>query len=134
MPTSIAMVLDIEISTIVKILGHDGSQIIYPNKPEPYNHVGFRLEEMQYVAWSFGKYLVKYTQDWIYKLPGEEGIPQELPKAYLPSILADNIGIITGLINGNYHCVAWDNYLIHDPNGSRYELERFTIYDFYALL
>lgn len=43
--TAIAIAADIDIENMIRELGHDGSEIIFPNAPEPSNHRGFHPQE-----------------------------------------------------------------------------------------
>lgn len=127
-----AMLLSLELDTIIDLLGHDGSCPV--EMPEPYDHVGFRMEEMQYIAYKCGYCLVPYCDAWTYYPDYNKLKVSKIPDPnYMKEVMAANVGLIVGEINENPHCVAWDKHLIHDPNGTRYELECFNMEEFYAL-
>lgn len=46
LPTAIAMVLDISIDEVIRIVGHDGSRIQWHNQSEPSNRRSFHVQEM----------------------------------------------------------------------------------------
>ena len=54
LPTSFAMVLDLPLSAIFDEIGHDGSQIIWPDLPEPTCRRGFHPQELIHVCLNHG--------------------------------------------------------------------------------
>lgn len=47
---SFSYVTDTPVATLIRLLGHDGTEVINPTLPEPFNVRGFNLNEMFRVA------------------------------------------------------------------------------------
>jgi hypothetical protein len=130
-PTALAIACDVSIKKVLKIIGHDGSQIIRPKLEDPFNRVAFHSSEIICAAWELGFALTEFP---VSRILGYNGDFFELPKLDVHQYLKDQPGIILG--SGFWktpHAVAWDGKLIYDPNYSTYELNQFQIRDFYAL-
>lgn len=128
-----AMLLNLEVTSIFELLGHDGSKIVAPELPEPDCRIGFRLEEMQFIASKFNFYLSRCIQEWDFKA-GNKLLYQSVPEDdWLKNIMSKHIGLLCGVVKGKYHTVAWDTKLIFDPAGWKYEVSNFQIHEFYAL-
>ncbi len=46
MPIAFAMALDMPVADLLEAIGHDGSKIIFPNRPAPACHQGFHIQEL----------------------------------------------------------------------------------------
>lgn len=96
------MVLDIETSELLRSIGHDGSEIVDTEKPEPYCRRGFLWEEIVKEALNQGIGLIEYS----------DVLPLK--------------GILLGTSsNGVPHAVAWDGERIFDPANGRVSLNSF---------
>ena len=60
------MVIGIPVNVFIDTIGHDGSEIINPNEPEPRNRRSFTLEEMFYTMFHFGYACSLYPKESIY--------------------------------------------------------------------
>lgn len=138
LPTSFAMVLDVAVEALIIQLGHDGSQILWPDLPEPYRRRGFHIQEMIDFSWHLG-----YTVTQFEALPVSQGradvqpiaIPMRwAPSERLKSVMSVCNGVITGeTLRGQPHAVAWDKNSCLDPNGETYNLEQFRLQCFWAI-
>src|SRR5260221_108718 len=54
LPTAFAMVLDISVKEVITEIGHDGSEIVYPNLEEPKCRRAFHIQELIDFAISIG--------------------------------------------------------------------------------
>jgi hypothetical protein len=119
LPTAIAICLDIPVKDLIRDIGHDGSEIIYPDLPEPQKRKAFTLFEIVEVLLVkrnmltlplFKKYI--YSPDGILEVIRESENFKE--------ILETNIGVLLGTYIGKskFHAVAWNNLNmgIYDPN------------------
>jgi hypothetical protein len=52
--TALAMTLDIPVLEIVRGLGHDGGEVIFPHLKEPACRKGFHSQELVRIAWQHG--------------------------------------------------------------------------------
>ncbi len=115
LPTSLAIVLGVPVEAIFAILGHDGSEILWPELPEPQCHKGFTLGEMIHVADRFGKYLVAHEKKWTHSPDGN--IIIQIPNDYFNDKLKRFNGVITGVTTqGKRHAVAWLDGEVIDPS------------------
>lgn len=46
LPTSFAMVLGVSLEKIISLVGHDGSEVIFPELNEPFKRRSFHIQEM----------------------------------------------------------------------------------------
>ena len=131
-----AMVMDIDLVELKKLIGHDGSEIIFPNSPEPYCCRGFHIQEIIDQAFLNG-WSVMYIQREFGLEPfiGEDppfiiNVPDKRMATYLKKFP----GIIAGANNNKNHAVAWNGKMIYDPSGRIYSLREFNynIQEFWA--
>lgn len=138
LPTSFAMVLECDLSYILRSIGHDGSDIVNPNAPEPFNRRSFHLQELQEFIWNHGFFLTQFDANPCLLIT-EYSSPLFIRKAkennkILKKLLKENIGVIVGEPQpGKQHAVAWNKKLVYDPNGLRYPVEEFPIATFYII-
>jgi hypothetical protein len=130
LPTAFAMVTHSLPRDIFEFINHDGSEIIWPELPEPYCRRSFAIDEMIDYCVSTMHYPVEVCQDTSYAPEGVHSFfqpyhnPGERWKHYLkrPAVL---LGF--GKETGERHAVAWcqKERKIFDPNGSKYDLSEF---------
>lgn len=136
--TSYAMVLDKPIEMLIELVGHDGSEIIWPTQSEPKCRAGHTHHEMQYVARKLGFYFVDYKPGFIYIPPGEtKPMIRQFNESW-KEVLAVHDGVLSGTYEGrtNAHAVAWSakEGLIYDPTGHFAKLEQFNPLYFHAAI
>lgn len=111
LPATLAMVTDLTIADILSVIGHDGSETVDAEQPEPYCRRGFEWQEIVKAALHLGIALVEY--------------PDILPMR----------GILLGTSQNDIpHAVAWSGELIHDPAGGRRPLNSFRHDSFFLAL
>lgn len=127
---SMAMVLDVHYRELIEEIGHDGSEILYPDLPEPLCRRGFHMQELidcavtRFFTCSEIQIRPVGTPDGLagheheidFKISHEERFKKYLDLGYN--------ALLYGMTRKCYHCVAWewDTKLIHDPNGRVYGL------------
>lgn len=123
LPAALAMVLDVPVKDVIQGLGHDGSEIIWPELPEPLKRRGFHYQELAAYCIKNRRYLLYFdlapTQ-----APNERVTPYVVHgmNETIGQLMARYSGILIGRAN---HAVAWDGYGILDPVGKSYGLEEF---------
>jgi hypothetical protein len=135
-PTALAMCLDVPVQRMFDLLGHDGSEILWPELPEPLRRRSFAFQEMIHLAYLHGYALCSF-QPTFYVRPTMEVGPYTLdaPPEYLADKLRKHQGVLTGVASGgSRHAVAWDGQSILDPNGTIYPLHDFTVEYFWAMI
>lgn len=136
LPTSLAMLLDIELNELLQKIGHDGSEILFPDLEEPIRRRSFCIEEIQYVTPSYGFVLVPYSGGISYQ-PTSTHIKEIYLVEQFTAVLEKRDGLLFGTPNGKSlnHVVAWSatEGLIYDPNGTKYPMSGcFNIETFYG--
>lgn len=126
LPTSLAMVLSKSVEEIIDNIGHDGSEVCWPELPEPKCRRCFNMQEIIDVA-----ILQGYSLTPIDALPsngpalGHERLTysEEVASLRINSYLKGFGGIITGKLPTNMsHAVAWSKEFVYDPVGTMYKL------------
>lgn len=134
LPTAFAMVLDIPVEKVIEDIGHDGSEIIFPDLSEPYCRRSFHIQELMDVCMlcnigviSIEREPVSEAQGKLYKLP-----------VYIKRMdyyLVNYIGVLTGAAQSGYpHAVAWDGSRVLDPNGMTYGIMDFNINTYFLIV
>jgi len=148
LPTAIAMLINKSVDDVIRAVGHDGSEIIWPELPEPNNRRSFHPQEMYPLIIENG-YLVTVFDKTPFLANSPEqafmelgfGINNHEPydrltelyerlKGRMLEINQDLVidkfmehcnGVLIGLgVARTPHAVAWnaDEGLIYDPNGT----------------
>ena len=123
-----AMVLDIPASDLAKDIGHDGSEIWFPDHEQPER--GFNIQEIVDVCFSYGKALTP-----VYRYPANSP-DGDAHRPLWESKKADNrfLGIISGFegiligltANSVRHACAWDSSIIYDPRGYQHSISDYS--------
>ncbi len=137
MPTALAMLLDRPVEMIINQIGHDGSDKIWPDKPEPNCYRGFNIQELIRVADSYGyaltpiyseviidntsqrdfRELGRYIREGDLRREELEELYQKLEASILTQsnekaltyYMSRGNGLLIGLgSSGSPHAVAWD--------------------------
>lgn len=137
LPTAFAMVLGEPVDHVIKWLGHDGSQICWPELPEPNCRIGFHIQELiDYCM--YNNYTVTPLQMMPFSKGGIDCTPVRPNTRYdwndRCRLMIGTIGVITGEApNGQSHAVAWNGKTILDPNGTEYNLDGFIIETYWMI-
>lgn len=113
-----AMVLDIDFDRFIGLIGHDGSEIIRPQLPEPLCRKGFHIIECIYACYDVGYSVTPFdaipcgiVNNHVLDLwDKNEGLMR------LFKVIMHEQGVITGYTSENRpHAVAWDSTHIYNP-------------------
>jgi hypothetical protein len=125
MPLAFAMALDMPIADLLATIGHDGSEIVFPNLPEPLCRRCFHVQELIQVALARG-FAVTPVELFPVLQPAEAG-PQKVVlysdnnwRRFAETVRASR-GVIDGTGARYGHVVAYDHGRIFDPKGSVYD-------------
>ena len=134
LPTAFAMALDMDVKNLINLLGHDGSEIIWPDKKEPFNRRSFHIQEFIDFCYSCD-YAIIQIDNYFKSQPDNFSKPFVVMNQNFEKIIYRNIGVLIGIGNqsSRNHAVAWNGIEIFDPNGSIYKLQDMEISDFYCL-
>jgi hypothetical protein len=99
---------------IAKEIGYDGSEIWWPNLPEPFNRRGFHYQDLFNVAIKRG-YALMYLERIPLLYPGFDGEPKAADNELLLDHYFNNY-LITyqGVAIKNRHAIAWFGGKIDD--------------------
>jgi hypothetical protein len=139
-PTAFAMVLGVPVSHLLEWTGHDGSEVLFPDLPEPAHRRGHHIQELIEVCLWLG-----YSVTPIELFPQIAATPQRTGGLVFPDHRAEVVifgnspevnwrrfnltissgrGVITGMGHNCGHAVAYDCGTIYDPDGRQYEFSR----------
>ena len=117
-----AMALNLTLKEFIYQIGHDGSEIWFPELPEPLCRKGFPYPECIQVClkWDFSVTPVDFKP-----LCGPDNEHRiELDHTdFANQMLRGYRGIISGMGNQYFHTVAWDGKQIYDPSLGVYGLK-----------
>lgn len=116
-PTALAMCLDKPVAEVIKELGHDGGEILFPWEPAPFCFRGFADREIIDYAWANGYYMCL--------IPGHNfavcrGELYKLPTVGNPTRISVTLRLHKCIINSDMpkaHALACDTNQIFDPRG-----------------
>lgn len=138
LPSAAAMLLHAYPKAVIDGIGHDGSEILFPEMKSPHCRRGFHIQEIvdvfidQYefpVLFEAQPCLIGLTEDGeeiLWPLPENEGRIQ--------CYMEDAPGIIIGTHEAEtLHAVAWDGDVCWDPRGQKYPAKEMEIIGFIGL-
>ena len=135
LPKAFALALEVDFANLIRKVGHDGSEIVRPELPEPYCRRSFHIQEMiDYTTWlgysvtpieAFPRSVV---DDIVLPLPGDH-------VKRMVDYLSRYSGVLTGqgVPSGRHHAVAWKNGRVLDPAGVANDLNDFAINTFWII-
>ncbi len=134
LPTAFAMCLNMDVEDIINQIGHDGSEVIMPWKPEPLKRRGFHPQELYKICYSCNMAVIPFEIEPVL-FDGETCNAIGSDANFINQLLKSNIGVICGVHNITPHAVAWDSKMILDPkNELIYSIDEFTIETLHLLL
>src|SRR6266487_4578029 len=130
-PASLAMLLNQPLQLILELLGHDGSEIIWPEEKGLRQRRGFSVEEFKDIADHFGYALMEIagcpaiSPDGIKAPLFIEQFPfRRNNEERLFHYMSKYPGLIVGYYSPEiYHMVAWDRGKVYDPKPRVYTYE-----------
>jgi hypothetical protein len=124
--TSWAMACQTDVSRLIELIGHDGSEVIN-NKSEPHNRRGHHSQECVVAAIGLGFYATHVSA-----LPGYDTFDTVKPVEHFgrPSVefYMNLVRTKTGVVNvrngGNAHAMAFCEGFIYDPDGYVWDINQ----------
>lgn len=130
LPTAFAMALDVPVEEFIRLIGHDGSEIVCPSLAEPAGRRGFHEQECVSAALALGfactpielipnsAFLGGHTRP-IEFPPGTQNFDGNRDR--FAKHVDRSRGVLTGMGRSTRHAVAYDRGLICNPdNGTMY--------------
>ncbi|KKN04907.1 hypothetical protein LCGC14_1092740 [marine sediment metagenome] len=123
--SSAAMVLDLTNEELIKLIGHDGGDIVFPGMPEPSKRQGFHIQEIIDIAVKLGYSVMAIEVMPASTTDGENNFDIKIEDHHkrLMGHMNDHTGIITGRGRRWPHAVAWDGEKVFDPVGKIYDFD-----------
>lgn len=118
------MIFDVSVLDLLKEIGHDGSEIIFPHLPDPYRRRAFHVQEMVEPCLRRNLPMVPLEATPLLGVSDGSIHPIELPGGNLPRLIRcmqQYRGILLGDWPNGPHAVAWDKEKVYDPNGLIYD-------------
>ena len=128
MPLAFAMALDMPVADLLATIGHDGSEIVFPNLPEPLCRRCFHIQEFVLAALSCGCALTPVELFPVLQ-PTDAGPHKTVLyrdnnwRRFEETIRASR-GVIDGRGARRGHMVAYDHGRLFDPKGPVYDYSR----------
>jgi len=136
-PAAFATATGLPFDLLLDKIGHDGSQIIFPDLPEPLCRRGFLGQELAYTLLTLGWLVASYEFAPYGIVDGDHAFEMrwENMDDVKSTILRNSIGVIAGIVNttNRPHATAWDGKKCYDPSGFVYDLDRYTPEIYYRL-
>ena len=126
--TALAMTLETPVQQIIDEIGHDGSQIVYPDLPEPMCHRGFHSQELIHIAWQHGFNVTPF--ELFPSIRPAMGQYDSIIVEYVDnwhrfiSLIKNEMGILEGTGRRCRHAVHFRRGEIRDPDGHQYTYSR----------
>ena len=139
MLASFSMLLNESMETLVEEIGHDGSEIWWPDHVGCNKYRSFHIQEFLDVCFKRGKII--FTVDAVMNLGSSHQIPtKSIPgdnEKRIKSYLRNFKGVIYGMTprSRTFHMCAWDKKKVYDPRGEIVGIDEIDLYIFtlYAL-
>lgn len=127
LPTAFAIATGIPIEKIIEYVGHDGSDIIFPEYEEPYCRRSFHPQELIDVCLQKNFMVVPIEkQPKVIAKHSIHNVPMHRNR--MSRYLLNYTGVLVGMNQEDRpHAVAWDGNRVLDPNGTEYHIIDFTI-------
>ena len=134
LPCAFATATDTPLEKILRVIGHDGSEIIWYDLSEPECRRSFVGTELVKAMYQLG-YLATRFDTTIDISQDEERNLRIDDTEFVKGVMTFSIGVITGIVRstGKWHAVAWDGLRCLDPNGFIYPLEKFEMHSYYLV-
>jgi hypothetical protein len=132
LPCAFTMVTGKPLEELIAKIGHDGSEIIWPELPEPQRRRSFHLQELVDVAFPT---TVIEAEPISQSAEDKQFTPFKDHFSRLQNYMKTYDGVIIGMFGRNPHAAAWDhvNQLIYDPNGQIYQNHKLIKIRYFAI-
>lgn len=134
--TAFAMALDIPVAEVFRIVGHDGSEVVFPELPEPIGRRGLHLQECLDVCRQRGFAATPVELFPMIRptlMPGHKPGPDVVVRfgqtddanwQRFTQLIRTTSGVIEGIGRRSMHAVAYRQGQIFDPEGDQYDYSR----------
>lgn len=107
--TSFAMVLNVPVEDLIRQIGHDGMEVLFPENDYPNHLRGFHIQELIWACYEREYLAIPFEPCPVLE---SNGIIRSIePFKWIKEIMAERQGVLIG----TKHAVAWDCNLCYDP-------------------
>lgn len=142
LPTAFSTVTGISLENLLDEIGHDGSEIIFPDAPDPLSRKAFHPQECLIAIYKIylknpqlqRRYFSCISNELVCHNPKTDDIYiHEYPQDIFNLFLQNHNGVIIGEIHDKMHAAAWDRIrqAALDPNGFIYPIHKYRIHHLY---
>lgn len=125
LPACAAMLLDMTPAQVIEEIGHDGSEMWFPDEAQPFDRRGFHLQEILDVFVHRNQFLVVVE---CYPEIDERLLPMDLERFH------NYLSRFPGILLSSSHAVAWDGEICWNPIGIKQPLSDFELDFFLAVV
>ncbi len=120
------------------MMGHDGSEILWPEMTEPYCRRSFHIQELIGVADTLGYACTPFEACPCIRPEGASKsydlVTMGKRIARMDAIMSFTKGVCIGYTKGGQpHAVAWSGDSVYDPCGAIYKREEFMLESFWKI-
>jgi hypothetical protein len=116
MITSLAMCMNVDVEQLIEEVGHDGSELLWPQNIGPTAYRGYHIDELSVLAMIHGYSCTGVTRNLCLGHNEVDCINVD-PFFDFDRLIQGR----TGLLLDDSHCVAWSGSQIYDPSKGIYE-------------
>ena len=121
LPTAFAMAINLPVQELITKLGHDGSEIVWPDLVEPMRRRGFHTQEI--IQLLLNTCAVTRIEKCPKLAPTLEAVPVSILSEF-DRLIHKTRGVLTGRTDRCGHAVAYDHGIVCDPRGTTYRYGR----------
>lgn len=129
-PTAFAIAANIPVATLIEWIGHDGSDMMYPELGDTLGRRAFSAQECIIpLLLNLGKAFVSIEVEQECFLDEDKSYVISCDDATLAELLDYSNAVLSGRIHGKVHSVAWcrESRQLYDPAGFLYPLHKMKI-------
>src|SRR5262245_38829094 len=135
LPTAFAIALDVSVRELIAEIGHDGSDIIFPDQPEPYSRRSFHIQE--FISPCLKRDYALLIVEAVPTIHPDYPIQFPEGNAFrIIELMKEYIGVLAGEHEGGKpHAMAWDKQHYYDPDYDMPLIDaNLQIREFFALI
>ena len=134
LPAAFATATGVPFETLLENIGHDGSEIVFEDRPDPECRRAFTSQEVAIALLDYG-FLVGTFESYSSGCLDETHQYELDHSDVVRRIMNDSIGVLGVVVKSteNLHAVAWDGLRCYDPTGFIYPLDSYRVQVYYRL-
>ena len=132
LPTAFASIVEEPVEDVFDYIGHNGSQILWPDLEEPMCRRSFHIQEMYAYCLSKNYAVTTFTPKFGTSVLNAD--PFIECNKWMDDLLSHYFGVMTGTSSqGNLHALAWDGTRFMDPQEGLMKDQEFLLSHFHVV-